>query len=284
MSIERILTESNTNWTVSKLPLVGPDGQQTPAYGVFRNDTNNCLGVVGDRYKVTQNAEVLEMLLEAADQVNVNVERGGFLGGGSKVYYQLGLPDVTIGGSASKRFLTALTSHDGSSPIGFGATNVVVVCANTFFAALRDVEKVRHTTNSRGKLNKIINQLKGSMSQEEQMIERLITLSRTNIPEQVTDEFLLEIIGGDEDTTRTKNRLNAVRSAMIPEFNTHGNTAYGLFNAITRYTNHMINYTDIEAKRNSLMTGVGFKTNSRALDLIESTFTPTSTTIYHTTI
>lgn len=284
MSTERILTESNTNWNVAKYPLYGPNGEPTPAYGVFRTDNQNCLGVVGDRYQVTQNREVLELLLEAASQVNVNVERGGFLKGGSKVYYQLGLPDVTIGGSQSKRFLTALTSHDGSSPIGFGATNVVVVCANTFFAALRDVEKVRHTTNSRSKLVQIINQLRGSMSQEEQMIERLVTLSRTNIPEQITDEFLLEIIGGDEETTRTKNRLTAIKAAMVPEFNTHGNTAYGLFNAVTRYTNHMINYSDIEAKRNSLMTGVGFKTNSRALDLIEETFVTSSPTIYHTTI
>lgn len=276
MSIEQILTESKTDWTVGKLPLFGPGGEPTPAYGVFRNDTNTCLGVVGDRYRVTQNREVLELLFEAAAQVNVNIERGGTLRGGAKVYYQLGLKDVTIGGSPSKRFLTALTSHDGSSPIGFGATNVVVVCANTFFSALKDVQRVRHTTNSSVKLNEIISQLRNSMFQEEQMIEKLIKLSETFIPELVTDELLLEIIGGDDDTTRTKNRLASVRSALVPEFATHGNTAYGLFNAITRYTNHLINYPDLEAKRNSLMTGVAFKTNSKALEVIENTFLTSS--------
>jgi phage/plasmid-like protein (TIGR03299 family) len=277
MSIQQILTDSKTNWTVSKLPLYGPGGEPTPAYGVFRTDTNNCLGVVGDRYSITQNAEVLELLFEAAAQVNVNIERGGILKGGAKVYYQLGLQDVTIGGSPSKRFLTALTSHDGSSPIGFGATNVVVVCANTFFSALKDVQKVRHTTNSRLKLNEIIGQLRNSMAQEEQMVEHLMMLSKVNIPEAVTDELLLQIIGGDEDTTRTKNRLAAIRSAIVPEFATHGNTAYGLFNAVTRYTNHLINYPDIEAKRNSLMTGVAFKTNTKALEVITDTFTGTIT-------
>jgi phage/plasmid-like protein (TIGR03299 family) len=273
MSVEQILTQAKANWTVSKHPLLGPDGQVTPGFGIFRDDTKECLSVVGRKYHPTQNAHIAEVLMEAAGRHNVKVERAGMLGNGNKVYFQISLPDVTIGGSDSKRFLTALNSHDGSAPIGFGATNVVVVCSNTYFAALRDLSRVKHTINSGVRLNEIMEKMKFSLDQEERMIERMIEMSNTTISKDaITDDFLISIIGGDEEITRTKNRLAMVKAALVPEYNNHGETAYALFNGITRYTNHMINYKDIEAKRNALMSGVAFRTNQTAFDIITDKF------------
>jgi hypothetical protein len=115
--------------------------------------------------------------------------------------------------------------------------------------------------------------MKLSLDQEERMIERMIEMSNTSISkEAITDDFLISIIGGDEEITRTKNRLSMVKAALIPEYNNHGETAYALFNGITRYTNHMINYKDIEAKRNALMSGVAFRTNQTAFDVIADKF------------
>jgi phage/plasmid-like protein (TIGR03299 family) len=282
MSVEQILAEANANWTVSKQSLFGPNGEPTQGFGIFRNDTSRCLGIVGSKYHPTQNREIAETLYEAAGQQNLKIARAGMLGNGQKVYFQLGLPDVRIGGSDSKRFLTALTSHDGSAPIGFGTTNVVVVCANTFFSALKDMQRVRHTANSAAKISLISNQLRNSVFQEEALIDVMMQMSKTTIPSTITDEFLLSIIGGDEEFSRTKNRLNNLRTAMTTEYNTHGETAYGLFNAVTRYTNHMLTYKDVEAKRNALMSGVAFKTNQKGFDTIYQEFVaPTIDKSYH---
>jgi hypothetical protein len=69
---------------------------------------------------------------------------------------------------------------------------------------------------------------------------------------------------------------------MTNEFNTHGETAYGLFNAVTRYTNHMLTYKDIEAKRNALMSGIAFRTNQKGFDTIYREFVdPTIDKTYH---
>lgn len=281
-NIVEILDQAKANWTVSKHPLLGPDGQITPGYGIFRDDTKECLSVVGSKYHPTQNHQILEVLMEAAGKNNVKVERAGMLGHGNKVYFQIGLPDVKIGGSDSKRFLTALNSHDGSAPIGFGATNVVVVCANTFFAALRDLTRVKHTINSGVRINEIMLKMKSSLDQEERMIETMLEMSKTTISkDKITDEFLLSIIGGDEETTRTKNRLANIRAVMTPEFETHGETAYALFNTVTRYTNHILNYKDIEAKRTSLMSGAAFRTNQQAFDLISQQYLTPSAKTYH---
>lgn len=274
MNKQQLLESSRTNWTVDKRTLVGPNGEATPAFGIFRTDSNQCLGVVGSKYVPTQNEEILDMLLEAAARVNISGERGGFLGDGQKVYYQFPLTDVTIGGSGNKRYLTALTSHDGSAPIGFGATNVTIICSNTFYMALRDSQRVRHTKNSQGRLTVIISQLQNSLTQEEQFIEKLIELSKINIPETVTDEFILNIIGGGNEATRGKNRVNDFRQAMSIEYNTHGNTAYALFNATTRFTNYMMGHRSVESKRESLISGTAYNINNKGLELISETYTP----------
>jgi phage/plasmid-like protein (TIGR03299 family) len=274
MNKQQLLESSRTNWTVAKKPLFGPDGETTPAYGVFREDNNNCLGVVGSKYVPTQNEEILDMLLEAAARVNISGERGGFLGNGQKVYYQFPLTDVQIGGSFNKRFLTALTSHDGSAPMGFGTTNVTVVCSNTFYMALRDSQRVRHTKNSHERLGLIISQLQNSLTQEEQFIEKLVELSKIYIPEAVTDEFIINIIGGDGEASRGKNRINDFRTALTTEYETHENTAYALFNATTRFTNYMMGHKSIEAKRESLIHGTAYNINNRGLELISETYTP----------
>lgn len=274
MNKQELLESSSTNWTVTKKPLFGPDGEPTTAYGVFREDTRFCLGVVGSKYVTTQNEEILDMLLEATARLNINGERGGFLGHGQKVYYQFPLTDVQIGGSENKRWLTALTSHDGSAPIGFGATNVTVVCANTFYMALKESTKVRHTKNSHGRLSVIISQLQNSLTQEEQFIEKLIELSKIYVPERITDDFIINIIGGDGESSRTKNRVGDFRLALTAEYETHENTAYAVFNATTRFTNYMMGHKSVEAKRESLIHGTAYNINNRGFELISETYTP----------
>jgi len=273
MNTQELLTASKTNWTVSKRPLFGPNGEVTPGYGIFRDDSQDCLGLVGGKYTITQNSEVIDMLLDAAGVVNIPAVRGGYLGKGERIYYQFQLPEVTIGGSKNMRYLTGLTAHDGLTKIGFGTTNVVVVCQNTFFQAFKDCEAVKHTPNHKEKLNGIINSLKLSLTAEEFMIERMVKLSNIVIPSKIDDDFLFDIIGGNEEATRSVNRLNDLKAAISTEYNTHGETAYGLFNAVTRFTNHMTPYKDIDTKRKALMFGAGARINQRAFDLIEAKFT-----------
>jgi hypothetical protein len=105
------------------------------------------------------------------------------------------------------------------------------------------------------------------------MVERMISLSTTTVPKLIDDDFLYEIIGGRAESTRSSNRLNDLKAAMSTEYNTHGETAYGLFNAVTRFTNHMTSYKDIDTKRKSLMFGSAARINERAFELIEEKFT-----------
>lgn len=272
MNQEELLSASKTDWTVEKRPLFGPNGEPTNGFGIFRQDNDRCLGLVGSKYTITQNHEVVEMLMDAAGSVNIPAVRGGSLGMGERIYYQFQLPEVTIGGSKNLRYLTGLTAHDGLTKIGFGATNVVVICQNTFFQAFKDCEAVKHTPNHKERLAGIINSLRASMFAEEQMVGRMIQMSNTVVPSKIDDDFLFEIIGGHLESTRSTNRLNDLKAAMSTEYAAHGESAYGLFNAVTRFTNHMTPYKDIDTKRKALMFGAGARINQRAFEIIENKF------------
>lgn len=267
----RLLTDSQTNWTVSKKALFGPDGEETPVFGIFRDDTKKFLGSVGSKYTITQNAEIVEMLMEASERVNVPITRGGVVGNGAKVYYQFKLEKVRIGASDNLRYLTALTSHDGSTGIGLGTTNVTVVCQNTFYQAFNDMTRIKHTKTSKERLNTTILALKESIEREYMLIEKLVEMSKLSVPASMSDEFICGLFGLQyevEPHTKTRNIMSKVREAVNTEFNTHGETAYGLFNAVTRYTNHIVNYHSQDSKRQAIMFGSAKALVDRALPLI----------------
>ena len=262
------LKETKTDFTVSKRPLFDEHNNPSGGYGIYRNDTNNCLGLVGSKYTPSQNEEILDLLIEASSQMNIEAKSGGVIENGKKVYYQFPIEDTQIGNYGVKRFITALTSHDGSSPIGFGVSNVNVYCSNTFYRAMTELSKVKHTASYKQRLNLIVENLRTTLMEETMVIDNLRKMSEISIPSFVTDDFLLNIMGGSEDSTRTKNRLELVKSAISIEENVHGSNLYAVFNGITRFTNHLTNYSDIDAKRKSIVYGTGYKINNNAYDRI----------------
>jgi hypothetical protein len=268
------LNTTGTNWTVSKRLLFDSNNNPSGGYGIYRDDTNACLGLAKDRYTVVQNSEVLDLLLEATSEIGVTAQGGGIIEEGKKIYYQFPLEDVNIGASTTKRFITALSSHDGSSGIAFGATNVNVYCANTFFRAMAEMTKVKHTQTYRDKLRPIIDNLRSSLSQENLVIENLTKLSHTTISGSIDDDFLLSILGGDSESTKTKNRLSLVKSAIAVEENIHGHNYFSVFNGITRYTNHLSNYKSLDAKRKSIVYGTGYNINNNAYEKLVNNFLP----------
>lgn len=263
---EKLLIDSDTNWNVYKKPLVSVDGDATRLYGIFRSDNGGFLSGVGERYTPLQNTELVDLLYQAAGECGVNINRGGHLGGGKRVYYQIDLGQNRVGGSDLKRYLTALNSHDGQTPIGFGSSSIVVVCRNTFFMALQDVSRVRHTPNSHLKLQVIVETMKIAIEQERSLIQTFQNMSGSSVPSVVDDDFLREILGVEENT-RSDNRLALLKSAIPTETQIHGETKWALFNAVTRFTNHLDKVKDV---RHSIVEGAGYRINNRAFEFIQT--------------
>lgn len=265
------LIETNTNWTVEKKQLISIDGLETDKFGVFRNDNNKCLGVVGRNYSIQQNYQLIEELYKATERIGLKVGNGGSLNDGKYVFYQISLPDQYVGKSDLKRNLTALNSHDGSKSLAFGFTNTVVICQNTFYRAYNGLSKVRHTKNYQDKIDGIIYQIQDSLMMEETLMGVYRLMEEMECNNSHIDKVKKSLFGNlKEDSNILKSKLENFDKAMEIEFNDQGKTLWGLFNTVTRYSNHIDSLNTKTDFETYIMNGPGAKINNVGFNTIES--------------
>jgi len=266
-----LLEATGLNWTVTKESLVSQDGKPTNSYGLFRKDNGNHLYTVGKRYEVYQNYQLAEALITATESIDLTLSRGGMLSGGAKVYLQAELPQEYIGKSGVKRHITGLNSFDGAC-IGFGSSNTVVVCQNTWFMAYGELSKFRHTLTADEKIKTFIEGLRTAMQLEGELVTKCKIMADLPMRDEIFAKVLAKCFNVDIDekmgdvSTRTKNKMTVVADAIATEVALEGATLWGLFNGITRYTNHLA--VKPENRDEYIMTGGGYDTNKVAFDTI----------------
>jgi phage/plasmid-like protein (TIGR03299 family) len=269
-----ILENTGTNWSAEKINLVTPCGKSTGSYGMFRSDNGEWLGTVKERYEPYQNSKLVETLVDACDSINLNLKKGGTLKNGSKVFYQIDLPMEYVGKSNVKRYITALNSHDGSTSIAFGSTNTVIVCQNTFFRAYREMEKVKHTINSHSRIEEMANNLKMTLSYDEKLFEQFKRMADIEMNDSIVQTLVNKLWKVDIQknidslSTRSKNQIQTFANNLQTEIQLEGKTIWGLFNAVTRYTNHESAPKDELKKNDYLMNGSGATLSNLAFDTL----------------
>jgi len=274
-----LLYENGLAWEANKVPLYATLNEgtskenvvvQTDTYGIFRSDNNAMLGTCKDRYQVFQNKELAQTIVDAAGSLNLEVKKGGSLEGGKKTFLQVGLEDAVVGNSGIKRNLTALNSHDGSCAIGFGTTNTVVVCTNTFHQAMRGLTKIRHTESYSSRVKSAVETIKEAISGESLLIDNFKRMSDTKIED---DKYVIDLVSkilkvnpNEKTSTRKANQVMAMAKDIRTDINIHGDNLWGLFNGITRYTNHTA--VSKEKSIDSVMVGQGSRMNEIAFNEI----------------
>ncbi len=275
-----LLEATGLNWEVKKERLFHETGRQTDFYGIFRYDQvtdklpAKCFGTVKDRYRPFQNWELADTIVRATDGIGIVTNKGGQLNGGSKVFLQAELPDEYVGKSDVKRWVTVLNSHDGSSSIGFGSSNTVVVCQNSFHRAFKDTQKFRHTESAKERIETAIRQFQDTIAEDKRMFDTFKRMSELRPDESIVQAvinkmFAVDVVNTKRDdiSTRKANQLQQFAQAYNIERDLEGDTVWGLFNAVTRYTNHMA-APSAQKKDEYLMTGSGFDINNTAYDTI----------------
>lgn len=261
----QVLEATGLNWTVNKKELVSVDGLNTESFGIFRNDNNEWLGTVGKRYEPYQNHKLVSNMVDITSAVDLDVTRGGVLSKGKKVFLQAKLPDDIVGNSGIKRWLTTTNSHDGTSAITLGYSNMVIACSNSFHAASKGSNRFRHTINADANIQDNVKQIQFTLANEMQLIETFKAMQATTIKDEAVDKTVRALFGigldtmQDDISTRKRNQVETFSNNLVTEINTHGKTMWSLFNAVTRYTNHEIAPQEEDAKNNFLMNGGGFK-------------------------
>ena len=276
-----ILNKFKLNWNVVKLPLhsnLDDKVLDTKSFGVFRTDTNSWLGTHGKNYVPLQNFDLVNTVLTASQEIqefNLDKIRAGLFLNGKKIYIQLPIEDETIGASKVKRWITALNSHDGSTSVAFGSQQTVVICENTFYKAYRQLSKVKHSLNLTEKLKVMSEDLNASLVLDKLMVDVFKSWVDKPITSNQVTTVLNSIVSldGTEDmnniSTRKDNQIKKINESFETEFATQGENLWGLFNGVTRYTNHnMFANKSQNAIQESLTFGQGAKINETAFNQI----------------
>ena len=289
--IFEVLCATGLNWSVVKKPLETSGIIVPDKVSAIRTDNNTYLGIVGDGYTHLQNSEMVSLIYDSGKEVfNSNLELkhpwnnsetlgsfgnmgGGSLKGGSRVFVQLELPSLYIGKSNVNRFITGTNGHDGTLALGFGTSNQVICCRNTFAIANKDLAKIKHTSTMQQKIDEAIKSLRRVLEFEDRQMEVFELASKKSFDKKHIKDIVMSVFGVKVDTkaddipTRTKNQMSEFSADISQSIDEQGETLWALFNGVTRYTNHT---TKAKDKDFGLMFGKEAEINQRAYETMLS--------------
>lgn len=122
-TVGEAIEASGLGWSVAKRRLAVDRGAELPDvlryrgfggyYATVRQDTDEVLGVVGERYRIVQNHEAFAFVDQLLGS-SIHFETAGSLHGGRRVWVLATLPDhVEVGGDEVHPYVLLMNSHDG---------------------------------------------------------------------------------------------------------------------------------------------------------------------------
>ena len=238
---------------------------------LVRSDTYSTLAIGKESYEVISNGD-MGMIVEALGHVygdKYKIDTMGSLAGGEKVWalLELGEP-IQLKGDPSlvRRYACIMNRHDGHGACKLIATNVRVVCANTFHYSETNAEAegatytFSHTKNWRERLKEVAEQAKEAVAAANKEIAALTELSEDLLNMRVTKEqekrFLNDFIFPEAEEWRLKARarmnMETEREKLADAYNSPTcegirGTAYGLWQVGIEWADHLRPHKDKES-------------------------------------
>ena len=262
---------------------------------IVREDTGDCLGVMGSNYTPVQN-DALIMLFDYLRE-NVEIDNILTIRQGRKVFVsaRCDIEGEVTAGDKVRRYLHAFNSFDGSSAFGVFFSDVRLQCANQInYLCNKGANRakadgaalvMRHTRSVEAfaqALPQLINVEQQKFETDLNKLRPLTTLKLNgamvkNVLEQTYSDDLARPIT-DKDSGKKRPRtladlpqVNVIRSHFRGEtgFGIDSSSAWGLFQAITQYETHDAGRLKSETERararlESLWGGSGAKRIEKA--------------------
>lgn len=129
-STNEILELTGLNWEVKKLPLFAKEGNinhESNYFGIVRSDNHEVISTCKATYQPVQNIETVDLLHEIANKSGLEIVKGGPMQGGKKLFIQMKDPEgsIRIGDDTVEKYVFAINSHDGTTSLAFGTSNLV---------------------------------------------------------------------------------------------------------------------------------------------------------------
>lgn len=280
-----MLDRFGLNWQVEKQPLILPSGKPTPFFGLVRTDTDQIFQTCKDQYTPFQNSQLSELVYRIAAKTGFDVHGGGNFNGGAKVYLQLATGEVKgIGENKDtiKKFVTAINSHDGTTSLRWGHTDITISCRNTFNAAYREMKNsARHTASINQIVEQSIKELDGLAKIEKSIFDTYFKLAEVPVKKVHIEDIVLQTLDVDiaiskadlekNYSTYRLNQMHELLACISGEMKQKGETLWGLFSGVTNYTTHKLKAPDRDNGRlESKYVGTGYKVDNGVFEIVSS--------------
>lgn len=282
--VSTILDRFGLRWSVSKQPLMLPDGSETPYMAVVRDDNNAVFTTCKEGYTPYQNSELAELLVRISDKTGYEIHSGGMFNGGGKVYIQLNTGNEIkgIGNNRTtvKGFVTGINGHDGTTSLKWGSVNFTICCQNTFAAARGSLQNTaRHTSAIHDRVETSIREIVSVTKVEQSIFDTFIKLSQIPVTKDNIKAVVKSVTGVDVDTPRSKaeeiysaysvNRSGELLQSISSELLVKGETLWGLFSGVTHYTSHVVPVPKREnARLESKYVGNGSNIDNNVYEMV----------------
>jgi len=304
-SASEAATQAGLNWEVETVPIqayrnrsVNPYENVTDYFevprkqGILRKDTEQVIGVVGEKYKIVQNMEVFSALDGLVDSGEARYTAAGSYNDGSNVWMIMALPSgVQVANDPHVAYLLVQSSHDGSGAVRIRPIIERVFCSNQINKLITRAKTndytytMKHTTNAKLSVQDIrnITQLTYASIQEYELTADHL-LNREASPQRVRDVFrrvwpLPSTVEGKpydmltQGERRQQTLAYAARDKALDIYqnsDTQANirgTDFGIWQAVVEYADH---HASGGAERLAVATlsGRSDKLKSKALELV----------------
>jgi len=206
----------------------------------MRTDKNIPLGVVKGRYKIVQNIEAFDFVDDIVGNKDIpcRYETAGSLFNGKRIFLLVKLPNKELLGDDVENYLFFTNSHDGTSSLMAGITNVRVVCNNTLQMAIKGSKRTwscRHTMNIVEKKQQAKESLGLAVKYMDSMNDMAEKLYQVKINEEIFFRNLFEKSNmAEKNKEEMIERIHIIYNEKDDLQNFKG-TGWGMYNAIADY-------------------------------------------------
>ena len=249
--IEVWAKEAGMDFTIAGAPVVftaqsGKSYLQGSKQVLYRTDTDEPLGVVGNRYKVVQPITILEFFRNLVADQGMALETAGVLFNGAK-YWALARTgnEATIHGDQIKQYLMLATACDGTLRTTAKMVETRVVCNNTIQMAAGEAGgaevKVSHSTDFHA--GKVQSDLGVMNSAWKLHVDQVTALAERRVTNEEAIMFAVQLFGNPARLPEDNKTIPAVGKVLGlfagygkgSEQEAANGTAWGLVNAATEY-------------------------------------------------
>lgn len=285
---EEAIVAAGMDWTVrvENLQTVESGLFLPKARAVIRNDNDVILGdnTVGRKWTPLQNREAFGFFDGVVGEGQAIYHTAGSLGNGERVWILAKLPGeiVLAKGDVTEKFLLLANSHDGSMLLSMLYTPIRVVCQNTLSAAIKGFNskddlgiKIKHFPSINAKIAEAQRALGLANQYFNKFEEQAQILVQKSVSEEEIGLVLKTVFPGEG--TRGDNTRGVVRDLFESEKNRVNGvtgTAWGLYNAITEYTDYARKVPKMDQdptrRLSSIWMGTGAQMKVNAWDAVNA--------------